>query len=98
MALVHRFHCICLIFTDDLRHYSLITHSVCHPHTDTVVVVAVSAAGVLYICVHSAQNLLAADRNGTSDPYCVIFSNGKKVIYEMSLLSPFIFELYAFIF
>ena len=36
-------------------------------------------AGVLYICVHDALGLLGLDRNGFSDPYCVIYCNGKKV-------------------
>ena len=39
----------------------------------------VSVAGVMYVCVHSAKNLLALDRTGTSDPYCIIFNNGHKV-------------------
>ena len=42
--------------------------------------VYLSVAGVLYICVHNAIGLLGLDRNGFSDPYCVIYCNGKKVI------------------
>ena len=33
----------------------------------------------MYICVHNAIGLLGLDRNGFSDPYCIIYNNGKKV-------------------
>ena len=36
-------------------------------------------AGVMYVQIHSANNLLALDRTGTSDPYCVLFANRRKV-------------------
>ncbi|KAK2187825.1 hypothetical protein NP493_153g05005 [Ridgeia piscesae] len=35
--------------------------------------------GVLYVCIHGADSLLGLDRNGFSDPYCVLYNNGKKV-------------------
>ena len=47
-------------------------------------------AGVMYVSVHGAQNLLALDRNGFSDPYCIIFSNGKKVSFLLLFLSKYL--------
>ncbi|ELT88133.1 hypothetical protein CAPTEDRAFT_221179 [Capitella teleta] len=38
------------------------------------------SSGVLYVCIHSACGLLGLDRNGFSDPYCVVYSNGKKTM------------------
>uniref|UniRef100_A0A0L8HMH5 Uncharacterized protein n=1 Tax=Octopus bimaculoides TaxID=37653 RepID=A0A0L8HMH5_OCTBM len=37
-------------------------------------------AGVLYVHIHGATNLLAADKNGTSDPYCVVFSERRRIV------------------
>ncbi|GAB1609829.1 extended synaptotagmin-1-like isoform X3 [Argonauta hians] len=37
-------------------------------------------SGVLYVHVHGATNLLAADKNGTSDPYCVVFSERRRIV------------------
>ena len=45
----------------------------------------VAVAGVMYVCVHSASQLLGLDRNGLSDPYCIIYSNGKKVMVTVLL-------------
>ncbi|XP_055878797.1 uncharacterized protein LOC106052623 isoform X3 [Biomphalaria glabrata] len=42
-------------------------------------------AGVMYICCHGATNVLAADKTGASDPYCVVFCDRKRV-----LTTPFI--------
>ena len=42
----------------------------------------------MYICVHDALGLLGLDRNGFSDPYCVIYCNGKKV-FEFSFFTLF---------
>ncbi|KAK2158561.1 hypothetical protein LSH36_167g03038 [Paralvinella palmiformis] len=36
-------------------------------------------SGVMCVCIHSARNLLGLDQNGLSDPYCVLYNNGKKV-------------------
>ena len=36
-------------------------------------------SGVLYVHLHGATNLLASDKNGSSDPYCVVFSERKRV-------------------
>ncbi|CAH1793049.1 unnamed protein product [Owenia fusiformis] len=36
-------------------------------------------SGVLYVCVHGAAGLLGLDQGDTSDPYCIIFNNGKKM-------------------
>ena len=36
-------------------------------------------SGVMYVCMHSASNLLAMDDDGTSDPYCVLMANKRKV-------------------
>ncbi|XP_064636611.1 uncharacterized protein LOC135493308 [Lineus longissimus] len=36
-------------------------------------------SGVVYLCLHGGVNLLALDKSGTSDPYCVVFANRKKV-------------------
>lgn len=33
----------------------------------------------MYVCMHGAANLQGLDRNGLSDPYCVLYNNGKKV-------------------
>ncbi|KAK3591562.1 hypothetical protein CHS0354_041607 [Potamilus streckersoni] len=37
-------------------------------------------AGVVYVCVHGASNVLAGDIGGTSDPYCVVFCNRRRVL------------------
>ncbi|KAL3874920.1 hypothetical protein ACJMK2_037872, partial [Sinanodonta woodiana] len=37
-------------------------------------------AGVVYVCVHGASNVLAGDVGGTSDPYCVVFCNRRRVL------------------
>ncbi|GFO03794.1 extended synaptotagmin-1, partial [Plakobranchus ocellatus] len=44
-----------------------------------------SVAGVLYVCIHGASNVLAADKTGASDPYCVLFCDRRRV-----LTTPFI--------
>ncbi|ESP01610.1 hypothetical protein LOTGIDRAFT_238227 [Lottia gigantea] len=36
-------------------------------------------AGVLYVKLHGAANVKAADRTGASDPYCVLFSDRRRV-------------------
>ncbi len=36
-------------------------------------------AGVLCVCIHSAQNLLPMDKNGLSDPYCIVYENKREV-------------------
>lgn len=36
-------------------------------------------AGVVCICIHSAQNLLPMDKNGLSDPYCIVYENRREV-------------------
>ncbi|XP_052057685.1 uncharacterized protein LOC127698326 isoform X3 [Mytilus californianus] len=42
-------------------------------------------SGVMYICIHGASNLIASDRNGTSDPYCVAFCDRRRL-----LTTPFV--------
>ncbi|CAG5128727.1 unnamed protein product, partial [Candidula unifasciata] len=44
-----------------------------------------SVAGVMYVCIHGATNVLVADKTGASDPYCVLFCNRKRV-----LTTPFV--------
>ncbi|XP_059178126.1 uncharacterized protein LOC131957377 isoform X2 [Physella acuta] len=44
-----------------------------------------TVAGVLYVCVHGATNVLAADKTGASDPYCVLFCDRRRV-----LTTPFV--------
>ncbi|CAD5125249.1 DgyrCDS13491 [Dimorphilus gyrociliatus] len=36
-------------------------------------------SGVLRVWLHSGSNLLGLDRNGMSDPYCVIYYKGKRI-------------------
>ncbi|XP_046860503.1 uncharacterized protein PYUK71.03c-like isoform X2 [Xenia sp. Carnegie-2017] len=36
-------------------------------------------AGVVCVVVHSAQNLLPMDKNGLSDPYCILYKNKQEV-------------------
>lgn len=38
-----------------------------------------SFSGSLLVWLHGASDLLALDRNGSSDPYCVLFCNRKRV-------------------
>ncbi|XP_033734634.1 extended synaptotagmin-1-like isoform X2 [Pecten maximus] len=37
-------------------------------------------AGVMFVCVHSASGVIAADKSGTSDPYCVVFCDRRRVM------------------
>ena len=42
-------------------------------------------AGVMYVCIHGASNVKAADKTGASDPYCVLFCNRRRVgAYSLS--------------
>lgn len=48
-------------------------------------------SGVLYVHIHGATNLLASDKNGSSDPYCVVFSERKRIVttpYVSRSLNP----------
>lgn len=48
-------------------------------------------SGVLYVHIHGATNLLAGDKNGSSDPYCVVFSERKRIVttpYVTQSLNP----------
>ena len=38
-----------------------------------------AVAGVMYVCIHGASNVKAADKTGASDPYCVLFCNRRRV-------------------
>ena len=38
-----------------------------------------TAAGVMYVCIHGASNVKAADKTGASDPYCILFCNRRRV-------------------
>ena len=38
-----------------------------------------TVAGVLYVHIHSAADLVSADSDGFSDPYCIVLANKKKV-------------------
>ncbi|XP_060558293.1 uncharacterized protein LOC132718594 [Ruditapes philippinarum] len=44
-------------------------------------------SGVLYVCVHSASNVIAMDKSGSSDPYCVVFCDRRRV-----LTTPYILQ------
>ncbi|KAK7451362.1 hypothetical protein BaRGS_00039834, partial [Batillaria attramentaria] len=37
-------------------------------------------AGVMYVCIHGASNVKPADKTGASDPYCVLFSNRRRLL------------------
>ncbi|XP_056021913.1 uncharacterized protein LOC125650208 isoform X3 [Ostrea edulis] len=48
-------------------------------------------AGVIYICVHSATRVMASDIGGFSDPYCVVFSDRRRVLttpYILKTVNP----------
>ncbi|KAL5008759.1 hypothetical protein ScPMuIL_014340 [Solemya velum] len=48
-------------------------------------------AGVLYVCVHGATNVLASDWGGTSDPYCILFCDRRRIMttqYVLRTRSP----------
>uniref|UniRef100_T1JGR7 C2 domain-containing protein n=1 Tax=Strigamia maritima TaxID=126957 RepID=T1JGR7_STRMM len=36
-------------------------------------------SGVMYVCIHGAEDLLAPDKRGSPNPYCIIFCNRKKM-------------------
>uniref|UniRef100_A0A646QE25 Tricalbin-1 n=1 Tax=Hemiscolopendra marginata TaxID=943146 RepID=A0A646QE25_9MYRI len=38
-----------------------------------------SNSGVMYICIHGATDLVAPDRRGIPNPYCIILCNRKKI-------------------
>jgi hypothetical protein len=38
-----------------------------------------TVAGVVCVCIHKAQNLLPMDKNGLSDPYCIVYENKREV-------------------
>lgn len=38
-----------------------------------------AVAGVIYVCIHSATKVIASDYGGLSDPYCVVFSDRRRV-------------------
>ena len=40
----------------------------------------------MYVCIHGARNLLGLDMDGFSDPYCVLYNNGKKVRMVFNIL------------
>ncbi|WAR19324.1 hypothetical protein MAR_001162, partial [Mya arenaria] len=35
-------------------------------------------SGVLFVCVHCANNVIASDKTGSSDPYCVVFCDRRR--------------------
>lgn len=48
-------------------------------------------AGVVFVCVHSATKVIASDYGGLSDPYCVVFSDRRRVLttpYIMKTINP----------
>ncbi|XP_055957357.1 uncharacterized protein LOC126821662 isoform X2 [Patella vulgata] len=38
-----------------------------------------NSSGVMYVKIHGAANVIAADRTGASDPYCVLFSDRRRI-------------------
>lgn len=61
------------------------------PGADTEAVDNPEVAGVIYVCVHSATKVIASDYGGLSDPYCVVFSDRRRVLttpYIMKTLNP----------
>ncbi|XP_053395877.1 uncharacterized protein LOC123544970 isoform X2 [Mercenaria mercenaria] len=60
------------------------------PHINLVEeepVCVLQRSGVLYVCVHSASNVIAMDKSGSSDPYCVVFCDRRRV-----LTTPYILQ------
>ncbi|XP_052272099.1 extended synaptotagmin-1-like isoform X2 [Dreissena polymorpha] len=48
-------------------------------------------SGVMYVCVHCANNVAASDKTGSSDPYCVVFCDRRRVLttpYLAQTLNP----------
>ncbi|XP_025104942.1 tricalbin-3-like isoform X2 [Pomacea canaliculata] len=48
-------------------------------------------AGVMYLCIHGASNVKAADKTGASDPYCVLFCDRRRLLttpYVMDTRNP----------
>ncbi|XP_052767239.1 uncharacterized protein LOC128208010 isoform X2 [Mya arenaria] len=37
-------------------------------------------SGVLFVCVHCANNVIASDKTGSSDPYCVVFCDRRRIL------------------
>ncbi|XP_061173076.1 uncharacterized protein LOC133182305 isoform X2 [Saccostrea echinata] len=61
------------------------------PGVDTDPVDNPEVAGVMYICVHSATKVMASDYGGFSDPYCVVFSDRRRVLttpYILKTVNP----------
>ena len=55
-----------------------------------------TVAGVLYVHIHSAADLVSADSDGFSDPYCIVLANKKKVKEIIFPQANFDFELHVF--
>jgi Ca2+-dependent lipid-binding protein len=43
------------------------------------ILLVITDAGVMYICIHGASGVKAADKTGASDPYCILFCNRRRV-------------------
>ncbi|KAJ3389188.1 hypothetical protein HDU84_009095 [Entophlyctis sp. JEL0112] len=51
----------------------------------------INDSGMLYVDIHSANNLEAVDSGGTSDPYCIVYLNGEllhKTDFRKKNLNP----------
>ena len=46
------------------------------------------------MCVHCANNVMATDKTGTSDPYCVVFCERRRVSHRCYPLRILLFGLF----
>jgi len=81
--LYNALYCVpqCLVFLVFRTMLCVVFHSVwCCLFSVQYSVLCFTVSGVVFICIHNATNLLAINEQTLSNPYCLAYCNGKKVI------------------